>query len=153
MPRFVIGLEHDGHRLRNEIAGYIQESGQPNDQEHLEAIYSEIVSQIVHAFDHDFQGYLLKILSIPNFMTINYTDNEIDFNLIRRLGEQVRAFAIRVWNSFYPRLEEQNGLNEASSYIFVMDSVTADYLVLNAYPSNDSTNSIHLESTHDDPAF
>ena len=153
MPRFVIGLEHDGHRLRNDIVGYIQESRQPNDQEHLEAIYTEIISQIVHAFDEDFQTYMLNIMSVPNFMTINYTDNEVDFNLIRRFGDQVRSFAVRAWNAFYPKLFESYPHTRDRAFVFVMESVTSDYLVLSAYPSEGGTPTNNHRGVHDNPAF
>lgn len=153
MPRFVIGLEHDGHRLRNEIMGYIQESRQPNDQEHLEAIYAEIISQIVHAFHEDFQTYMLNIMSVPNFMTINFTEDEVDFNLIRRFGDQVRSFAVRVWNAFYPKLFETRSTNRDHAFIFVMESVTADYLVLNAYPSEQGVPTNNHRGVYDNPAF
>lgn len=152
MPRFVIGLEHDGHRLKNEIIVYIQESQQPNDAEHLESIYAEINQQIVHAFDKNFDTFMLNIMSVPNFMTINYTDNEIDFNLIRRFGDQVRSYAVRVWNFFYPKLSERyRGGDE--QFVLVMESVTSDYMVLNAYPPNFYTGQPNPGAINDIPAF
>lgn len=148
MPRFVIGLEHDGHRLRNEIVGYIQESGQPNDQEHLEAIYSEIVSQVIHAFHPDFPTFVLNLMSVPNFLTINYVDGEVDFNLIRKFGEQARAFGVRLWGHYYPRILLEN---KRDDYVLLLESVTADYLVLNAYQPNSDGDSRGV--INDNPAF
>ena len=144
MPRFVIGLEHDGHQLRNEIRVYIQESGQPNDLEHLEMIYSEIVSQVVHVFNQNFHEFMLDLMMVPNFSTISYIEEKIDFDLIRRFGDQVRAFGVRLWNHYYPKLSQiytdpsHGGI--PPNYVVVMESVTPDYLVLNAYESLPAVN-------------
>lgn len=133
MQRFVIGLEHDGYQLKNDIVFYVQATKQPSDGEHIVAIYNEIISQIIHACTPNLDDFSLNILQLPAYSTINFTDDEIPFDVIRSFGAKVRAFAIRLWGMIYPKMQERF---DQVPFHFVMESVTETYLVLAAYPEH-----------------
>ena len=128
MRRVVIGLENDGYQLRNDIYGYIQGTGQPNDIEHVYGIYNELVSQVVHALEPQFKDYLLNLQSVPVYQTINYTENAISRETAMEFGSQVHSFAIRLWNYVYSKVEH------ADSSHFVLEAATLGYIVLAAHP-------------------
>lgn len=127
MPRFIIGLEHAGGQFMTDVIQYCQKSGQPNTPEVSKQIYQECLSQIFANMTDDAQDFTLKIMSIPAWSTINYTDAPINPLHYVEFAAAVRSMALQLWH----RLNSKGNLD--GRYLYLVESCSTTFVVVSTY--------------------
>jgi len=127
--RLIIGLDNFGFQLWNDVIRYCQDTGQPSSPELHKAIYHEAISQVVSILSTDFQDFMLRLMEIPVWTTLHYTDRPIDPNLTRTFADQLRAFGISLWH----RMEQRKTM--LPNRFHVLESCDTMKLIIASYPT------------------
>lgn len=132
MADMIVGFERFGYQLQNDVIRYCQETGHPNRPDLHKNIYQEVVSQVFSQMTPDFQAFMANLMMLPDWKTIHYLEEPLDYSRVDPFKQAVRAFAILLWHRLYTR----DKLNE--NYVFVFQSCNADYAYVKTYlESND----------------
>lgn len=106
MQYFIFGLDHAGMQLQNDIRGFIQRTGQPNRPEVLDSIYEESIRQIVREYHPDYPSFIFNLTGIPDFVTLNFTEQVITRHNETIYSEAVRMFGIHLWYKMNQHLKD-----------------------------------------------
>lgn len=124
MPRLIIGLEMAGHTFINDVIQYCQATGHAVDNERTLHIYNECLSQIFHCIDVDFQVFMANIMGIPNWKTIHFLEEPVDYERVAPFREAVRFMAILIWN----RLKDKGNLDQ--QYVYLLESASSSVAIV-----------------------
>lgn len=127
MPKLIISLTPNGLVFKHEVIFYCQTTGQPSTPESWDAIYFECLSQIMQKMHPDFQSFMANMMELPCWATIHYLDTPVDYDLVDRFRNAMRAFAITVWHTMKMRAGLDDGL------IYVLESCTDNMAIVGAY--------------------
>lgn len=125
--RLIIGLDNFGFQLWNDIIRHCQNTGQPSTPEHHKVFYHEAISQVVSVLNEDFQDYMLRLMEIPVWTTLHYTEQPLDPNLSRVFADQLRVFGITLWH----RMNQRKTLLPARFH--VLESCDTMKLIIASY--------------------
>lgn len=131
MLRLIIGLENAGHQLMNDVIHYCQVTGHPQDQKIYQQIYGQVISQLFHRMDTDFQGYMLNLMELPVWEMIHYVDGPVNYEVTAPFKDAVRVMGIMLWQ----RLNSRGNLNKG--YYFIVESCTESLVIVAVYEEVD----------------
>lgn len=125
MPKYIIALNPYCYAFQNELKQYIQITGQP--QERFMDLYKECVSQIFSKMHRDLQTFTYAILELPNWITINYTAEPIDYDQTVFFREGIRTFAMLLWRDMQQKTDFER------EYFYLVESCSLNTAVIAAY--------------------
>lgn len=96
MARYILGLPHgSGYRLMYAIGTFSHQIGLQTNPARTNAIYHEVISQVLAIMHHDRQTFLYDMMSLPNWATIMYTEDRAEFSHLKQfLQSEIQAFSL-----------------------------------------------------------
>lgn len=132
MPKIIFGMEQFGHQFKNDVIYYCQATGNPSTPESHTQIFHECLSQILAKMDADFQVFMTNLMMLPDWRTIHYLEEPINYQATAPFKDAVRAFAVLIWE----RLKNKGNLDQR--YYYLLESCTDQYAVIGAYINADT---------------
>ena len=114
MPRYIIGLEQEGTEFYNSVINYCHQTGQPNRDGIVDAIFHEVISQILSRMTFDTQVFMGEMMALPIWQSIHYLPDPVDYGRCEPFKNDVRAFGL--W--LHHRLITKGNLLPNHHYVF-----------------------------------
>jgi len=127
MSKMIIGLENSGFEFKNNVIRYCQDTGHPTTPVMYNKIYHEVLCQIFGLMDQDFETFMANIMMLPDFRTIHYLEEPINYQVVGDFRNAARAFAILIWR----RLSSRGNMD--LRYTYVLETSNEMYAVVGAY--------------------
>ena len=133
MPNYIVPLDIIGAQLWTEVRRYALETGQPSRPEVTVNIFREVLSQCLLAIDYDAQVTAANLYGVPDWRTIHYREEPVDYEKVESFKGTARAFGLQLWH----RLREYEVLQPDhrcilescdSSTAIIIVAQDADYL-------------------------
>lgn len=130
MPKALVSIVNFGPVLWKEVLQYMTETGQPMRPDIAKSIYDQVFGQCVLQIKPDLQAFSANLLTIPQWSTLHYTDEPVNYERVRPFAAAVRAFGVQLWHLFY----EQELFSKGDT--FVLESCDSTTAVIGCYYDN-----------------